>query len=356
MSDKFGMMDNAYFTGKVEILRWLNTTLKLNLTKIEQACTGAVYCQIIDAIHLGKVKMTKINWKATLEHEFISNLKILQQALINLGIPKEIDIQKLAKGKYQDNFEFLQWLKGYFDNKCPDLTNYNPEKRRNYAELLFGQENERVKSKDIGKENTKSPLLHSVPLQKNKVNPSFGPGHNCNNIFSIKHNRSQSKEYLTSDKLITCIDKVNIEGINSNNKCNSRSNSKNNSTTKLLISNIKLSNSKSNTFTPIQEIIPSREDIEKEIAFKYEEIIKAEIEEKNKYKREVATLKMLLAEVGREKEFYYSKLRDFEFLVNKPSIIDKNGMINLMGEILYADKEIELIIDQYGNPSIKQFN
>ena len=31
-----------------------------------------------------------------------------------------IDIDKLAKGKYQDNFEFMQWLKVYFDHNNKD--------------------------------------------------------------------------------------------------------------------------------------------------------------------------------------------------------------------------------------------
>ena len=53
-----------------------------------------------------------------------------------------------------------------------------------------------------------------------------------------------------------------------------------------------------------------------------------------------------------EKEFYYSKLRDFEFLLNKGISGDKSSLINTMKTILYSTKENEVTIDQYGNPSI----
>ena len=80
MSVTFVMIDNAYFIGKTEIIKWINETLKMNITRVEQACTGAIYCQLIDCIFPNKVKMNKVNWKAKLETEFLNNLKIMQQA------------------------------------------------------------------------------------------------------------------------------------------------------------------------------------------------------------------------------------------------------------------------------------
>lgn len=37
---------------------------QLNLTKIEQLGSGAVYCQVVDVVHPGKIAMNKVNWKA----------------------------------------------------------------------------------------------------------------------------------------------------------------------------------------------------------------------------------------------------------------------------------------------------
>jgi len=34
------------------------------MTKIEQLGSGAVYCQVLDVVHPGKIPMNKVNWKA----------------------------------------------------------------------------------------------------------------------------------------------------------------------------------------------------------------------------------------------------------------------------------------------------
>jgi len=38
--------------------------IQLNLTKIEQLGSGAVYCQVIDVVHPGKVALPKVKWNA----------------------------------------------------------------------------------------------------------------------------------------------------------------------------------------------------------------------------------------------------------------------------------------------------
>lgn len=55
------MMDPAYFVGRKAILTWLNETFCMNLQKIEETASGAVACQICDAIFPGAVNMTKVS-------------------------------------------------------------------------------------------------------------------------------------------------------------------------------------------------------------------------------------------------------------------------------------------------------
>ena len=84
-------------------MSWINELLKLNVSKIEQLGTGAVYCQILDVMFPGKIPLQRVNFRANSEWQFISNLKILQQGFAKCKILKYVDIERLSKSKYQDN-------------------------------------------------------------------------------------------------------------------------------------------------------------------------------------------------------------------------------------------------------------
>jgi len=121
MSAAIGMMEGAYFVGRVELLAWLNEFLQLDYKKVEEVSSGAAHVQIMDALYRGKVPLSKVNFQAKLEYEAIKNFGILQGVFEKVGIDKRIEVGNLAKGKFQDNLEFLQWMKKYFD------LNYNGE-------------------------------------------------------------------------------------------------------------------------------------------------------------------------------------------------------------------------------------
>ncbi|XP_076900843.1 microtubule-associated protein RP/EB family member 1C-like [Bidens hawaiensis] len=130
MATNIGIMDAAYFVGRSELLAWIKHTLHLTLNKVEEACTGAVHCQLMDAAHPGMVPMHKVNFDARTEYEMIQNFKILQDVFTKLNITKHIEVSRLVKGRPLDNLEFMQWMKRYCDSVSGDYQNYNPEERR----------------------------------------------------------------------------------------------------------------------------------------------------------------------------------------------------------------------------------
>lgn len=149
---KVGMMDGAFFVSRGELLNWVNDFFQLGLSKVEQCANGAVYCQIIDACHPGMVAMRKLNWMARTDHEHIPNYKVLQAAFDKCQIQRNIDVDKLIRGRYQDNLEMLQWMKHYFDSRFKDNPEqYDPIARRSGQSLPDWTKPSSASAKDNGK-------------------------------------------------------------------------------------------------------------------------------------------------------------------------------------------------------------
>ena len=81
----------------------------------------------------GSIQMKKVKFTTKLEHEYIQNFKILQAAFKKMNVDKVsegchdqsysimsfefqiVPVDRLVKGRFQDNFEFVQWFKKFFD-------------------------------------------------------------------------------------------------------------------------------------------------------------------------------------------------------------------------------------------------
>jgi len=97
------------------MLAWVNGCLEASFGKIEELSTGAAYCQFMDMLFPGSVNLKKVKFNTKLEHEFIQNFKVLQAGFKRMEVEKVIPVDKLVKGRFQDNFEFVQWFKKFFD-------------------------------------------------------------------------------------------------------------------------------------------------------------------------------------------------------------------------------------------------
>jgi len=115
-----------------DMLDWINNSLQLSppLKKIEELATGAIYCQFMDFLFPGSIPIKRVKFKTTMEHEFIQNYKILQSSFTKLSVEKNIPVEKLVKARFQDNFEFVQWFKKFFDANYAGNDDYDPVARR----------------------------------------------------------------------------------------------------------------------------------------------------------------------------------------------------------------------------------
>jgi len=98
-----------------DMLAWVNDCLSAKYTKIEEMCSGSAYCQFMDMLFPGSIPLKKVKFKTQLEHEYIQNFKVLQASFKKMNVDKIVPVDKLIKGRFQDNFEFIQWFKKFFD-------------------------------------------------------------------------------------------------------------------------------------------------------------------------------------------------------------------------------------------------
>ncbi|KAM9429815.1 microtubule-associated protein RP/EB family member 1-like isoform 1-T2 [Salvelinus alpinus] len=112
-----------------DMLSWINESVQMNYSKIEQLCSGAAYCQFMDMLFPGCIPLKKVKFQAKLETEFLHNFKLLQTSFKKMGVDKIIPVDKLIKGKFQDNFEFVQWFKKLFEANY-DGKDYDPVSAR----------------------------------------------------------------------------------------------------------------------------------------------------------------------------------------------------------------------------------
>ncbi|KAF9124052.1 hypothetical protein BGX30_001121 [Mortierella sp. GBA39] len=114
-----------------ELIAWVNELLQLNYTKVEQLGTGAAYAQIMDSIY-GDLPMQRVKFATKHEYEYLGNYKVLQTCFTNRKIDKAVPTERLMKCKMQDNLEFLQWLKKYWERNFPG-DHYDAAARRGAA-------------------------------------------------------------------------------------------------------------------------------------------------------------------------------------------------------------------------------
>merc|ERR1719277_1024736 len=77
----------------------------------------------------GSIPLSKVKFNSKVETDSLKNFKLLQGGFKKYSVDKIIPVEKLVKGRFQDNFEFIQWFKKFFDHNY-DGTEYDAIDRR----------------------------------------------------------------------------------------------------------------------------------------------------------------------------------------------------------------------------------
>uniref|UniRef100_A0A8C4EG08 DNA (cytosine-5-)-methyltransferase n=1 Tax=Dicentrarchus labrax TaxID=13489 RepID=A0A8C4EG08_DICLA len=101
---------------RYELLAWLNDTLQARFTKLEQVCSGAAYCQLIDWCFPGTLDLSKVRFQSSSSTEdAIHNYSLLQAAFKKVGVLRYIPVDTLIKNNSTVAVTFLHWFKLFFE-------------------------------------------------------------------------------------------------------------------------------------------------------------------------------------------------------------------------------------------------
>ncbi|XP_073794099.1 DNA (cytosine-5-)-methyltransferase 3 beta, duplicate b.2 isoform X2 [Danio rerio] len=116
-----------------ELLDWLNGLLQATFSQVEDTCSGAAFCQLMDIIQPGSIDVTKVNFTAEENLDILNNYNLLQEAFSKAQIQKELELTLLVNGDIMTTCDLLTWFKDMYDHnfakqKCnPQVAFIKPE-------------------------------------------------------------------------------------------------------------------------------------------------------------------------------------------------------------------------------------
>ncbi|XP_026862820.2 uncharacterized protein LOC113575485 isoform X2 [Electrophorus electricus] len=99
-----------------ELLAWLNGTLLSGFLKVEQTCSGAAYCQLMDLLSPGCINLKKVKFRPEDETEVLNNYMLLEDAFKKTSVSKPLQLEELVSGNITETYKLLLWFKLLFEH------------------------------------------------------------------------------------------------------------------------------------------------------------------------------------------------------------------------------------------------
>ena len=117
--------------GRLELVSWLNHVVQADYTSVTDCADGVAFCQLLDAVYPGRVPLHRLNFDARFVEDRERNLRVVRDTLTRLEMEVDVDVEGIAKGKFQACNEFLRWTFALVNRNCPAVANtYNAFERR----------------------------------------------------------------------------------------------------------------------------------------------------------------------------------------------------------------------------------
>ncbi len=305
--------------------------------------------------------MSRVNWAAKASHEFVANYKLLQSAFNKHNIQRHVDVDKLIRGKYQDNLEFCQWLKAFFDQTSSMSANggrregYDPVAVRARGKGGTNLAINKVGVKRVG--GSVAPAASASASSRMMGNARIGAAGGGGNAARASTTTTASTRPTSSGSAASSMTRGSISTANTRVSTASSNGGGQKENT-------------SNTSAPssLRQAPPQKQQplVSTAVVTKYEEEIRTIQSEfqslQTKYselEHTAATTEMTLLTVESERDFYFEKLRGIEVMlqVYKEKEDEQVGSGNIgsvmdgIFKVMYATMEDNVMVDDEGNVS-----
>ena len=296
-------MDAAYFVGRKELLDFLNDLLDLKLQKIEETAPGHIACQLVDMIFPNTIPMSKVNWGAKNDYEFVANYKLLQSAFTKHHVQRFVDVEKLTRAKYQDNLENMQWFKAFFDQSGATKDGYDPASVR--AKGKGGAQYNQHYSRATG------PVRSAAAARPSRPAPAR-PAASTTRPASSAPKPAASTSTSTETRRITGPLRERVE-----------------------------------EKAAVATKAPTKPAVDFELVKKNEQLTK-EVEELS---GKLDEMEHSVLEIEQERDFYFQKLRDVEVMLQvfqTQETADPEHLVEKIFRVLYATQEDVILVNEEG--------
>ena len=240
----------------------------------------------------------------------------MQAAFTKNRVQRHVDVPKLIRAKYQDNLEFCQWLKAFFEHAAPpERENYDPVAARN-----------RGKGGKVAKRHFES----TAKQHTSKLLPTDRPRPKETSVGESRQGLSGSSRSRPTA----------ISNMKENKNVNGGAKRVATGRTAPVTSTKPITSNSTSTRCAKGSSDVTRGN---------EQALKQKNEE---LERKVAELELTLTSMEKERDFYFGKLRDIEILVQSHEENDTSDAVKLIKKVfkvLYATSDDNVVVDDDGN-------